>query len=216
MPEPPGADSAVVGAVILAAGASTRMGQPKALLSLLGQPLLARVVATAQAAGVGPIVVAVAPPHGDEIRAALLPLPGLRWAWNPAPELGMLSSVQAALPALSCEPRLRGVLVWPVDIPLVEPGTVRAILAAALPSPASDQPPGLVVPTYAGRGGHPLWLPQPLFSAALALDPALGLRALREHHPVLRLPVDDAEILRDLDAPADVAQAAAERARRPG
>lgn len=195
------------GAVVLAAGASRRMGSPKALLDLHGVPLLTRIVRTAAGAGAAPIVVAIAPPHGEAVRAALAPVLPVAWAVNPAPERGMLSSVQAALPVLVglLDPAgapLDGALIWPVDVPLVAPATAAALLSAAHAAPGR-----LVVPTHGDRGGHPLWLPQALFAEALALGPDRGLRALRDRHPAIRLPVPDPEILRDLDTPEDLARA---------
>lgn len=190
----------MISALILAAGASERMGSAKALLKLGGATLLERIVGTAGAAGTGDVVVTVGPPHGPEICAALAAaLPAVRWAWNAQPALGMLSSVQAGLPQLS--PTTRGALIWPVDIPFVEVETVRQLLAADLAQPA--------VLVCKGRGGHPLWLPRELFAPALALPVELGLRALRGAYPPRRVEVEDEEILRDLDTPEDV-----ERARR--
>jgi CTP:molybdopterin cytidylyltransferase MocA len=65
----------------------------------------------------------------------------------------------------------------------------------------------LSVPTYGGRGGHPLWLPKKLFIETLALDPEKGLRVLRQRHPPLFIEVPDREVLHDLDTPEAVAQA---------
>jgi len=188
----------VIAAVILAAGASQRMGQPKALLRIGGDTLLGRVVHTAQRAGAQALVVATGPPHGSSIQQELAGL-AVKWAWNDQPEQGMLSSVQAALPAVP--EAAVGALIWPVDVPFVAVSTVKALLAADL-----DQ---LAVLSCQGRGGHPLWLPRRLFREALALSPQLGLRALRTRHPLLRVEVADPQILRDLDTPEDLAQARA-------
>lgn len=186
----------MIAALILAAGASQRMGHAKALLHVGGASLLTRVVDTARAAGAEGIVAVIAPPHGDRIVAQHAALPVI-WAENPTPERGMLSSVQAGLPHLPAA--AVGALVWPVDIPFVDVQTVRTLLGGDLTQPA--------VLTCDGRGGHPLWLPRRLFDAALALSPEVGLRALRQEHPPLRIAVDDAEILRDLDTAQDLAAA---------
>lgn len=196
----------IVAAIVLAAGASERMGQPKALLQLDGQTLVAMVLSRLREVGVTTAVVAIAAPHGAlvqrelEARAAdLLPL-SLRPASNPAPELGMLSSVQCALRCLLREPEPppRGALIWPVDIPRVQADTLRRVIESGC---AHDR---LVVPTHNGRGGHPLWLPRALFAETQELSPTVGLRELRRRHPELRLPIADAEILRDLDTPQDL------------
>jgi molybdenum cofactor cytidylyltransferase len=174
------------------------MGQAKALLRLTsdGRTLLQRVIERAAEAGAEDLVVAIGPPHGEQIQRESAHLP-VRWAWNGQPEQGMLSSVQVALPLVAAA--AQGALIWPVDLPLVSPQTVRTLLCAA-----DDQ---LCGPTYGGQGGHPLWLPRRLFAEALDLPPALGLRGLRLRHRLVQIDVMDAEVLRDLDTPADVARA---------
>lgn len=191
-----------VAALVLAAGASTRMGTgaPKALAEVAGTSMLDRVLATLADAGVEPVVV-LGPPHGEQIRGALPT--AQRTAWNPRPELGMLSSVQVGLRALPAG-AVRGALIWPVDVPLVKTATVRLLIEAADTAPGR---PRLVLPSHADRGGHPLWLPAALFTEALELPEGSTLRSLREGHPVLRLVVADPAVLRDVDTPADLAAA---------
>ena len=141
-----------VAAVVLAAGASTRMGSPKALLPARtggGESFAEAIAATARAAGVDDVVFVLGPPHGEAI-AARLPA-GARSAWNPDPARGMLSSVQAGIAALQHE--VGAALVWPVDQPWVAIETVRAVLAApadriALPA---HGPRG---PCYIGTSRH--------------------------------------------------------------
>jgi molybdenum cofactor cytidylyltransferase len=182
--------------VVLAAGASQRMGMSKALLMVGGQTLLERVAQTARAAGSSELVVAIGPPHGQAVHQRFATLP-VKWAWNAQPELGMLSSVQVALPLLPGA--TRGALIWPVDVPFVAVATVQRLLACDLEQPA--------VLVSGGRGGHPLWLPRQLFGAALDLQAQQGLRALRTAHPPQRIEVEDEEVLRDLDTPEDVERA---------
>jgi CTP:molybdopterin cytidylyltransferase MocA len=187
----------MIAAVVLAAGGSTRMGEPKALLRRPdGRSYVAAIVDTAEAAGCGEVVVVVGPPHGDVIRAALLDIPHARLAVNPRPERGMLSSIQSGLGALTLG--VEATLVWPVDIPFVGAATVRAIAGGR----------GLVIPTHDGRGGHPVRIPRASFAEVLALDPARGLKALMEAHAadVTRLPVADRAVLVDVDTPEDYAR----------
>lgn len=190
----------MIAAILLTAGASQRMGEfgPKALLRIGGTTLFERVAETAKQAGVVALVAVIAPPHGPRIAPAMSHLP-LRWAHNPQPERGMLSSVQAGISQVPDS--ALGALVWPIDIAFVSVASVRALLAGDLSQPA--------VLTCEGRGGHPLWLPRRLFDAALSLSPEVGLRALRQDHPPLRIETHDPEILRDLDTPGDLAAARA-------
>jgi molybdenum cofactor cytidylyltransferase len=187
----------MIWAVVLAAGASSRMGEPKALLRARdGRRFVDAVAATARAGGGGGVVVVVGPPHGEAIRRALPP--GVGTAWNPRPERGMLSSVQAGIAALPGN--ASAALIWPVDIPFVAAATVRAIL---------DVRPGtIVVPTHNKKGGHPMRVPRRLFGEIAALDPERGLKALVEAHAreVERLAVADRGVLVDVDTPDDYAR----------
>lgn len=189
------------GVIVLAAGASQRMGQPKALLTLDGRTLLHWIVERSLALPATEVWVTLAQPHGDRIRQELsslgsrLDLQRVHVAWNEAPEHGMLSSVQCALSQLNGD--RSGALIWPVDLPRVQPATLLRILDAATRQPT------LIVPTHDGRGGHPLWLPRALFAEALSLPTELGLRGLRERHPPRLVSVDDGGILRDIDTPQD-------------
>ena len=187
--------------IVLAAGASQRMGQPKALLRLDGRTLLQWILERALALPDTQVWVTLAQPHGDSIQQELaalgstLDLQRVHVAWNTAPERGMLSSVQCALSQLPSD--RSGALIWPVDLPRVQPTTLQRIVDAAA------QGPSLIVPTHGGRGGHPLWLPAERFADALSLPTDLGLRGLRQRHPPRLVSVEDVGILRDIDTPQD-------------
>ncbi len=179
-------------ALVLAAGASTRMGEPKALLRTRdGRRYVEAIAATARAGGCDEVVVVLGPPHGERIRDAVA---GMTVAWNERPDRGMLSSVQAGLAAVAGD-----ALVWPVDIPFVDVATVRALVMHGGT---------IVVPVHNGRGGHPLRVARACFAEIEALDPARGLKALLEAHAaeVVRLPVADGGVLVDVDTPDDYAR----------
>ncbi|MGZ3429747.1 MAG: nucleotidyltransferase family protein [Polyangia bacterium] len=180
---------------MLAAGASTRMGKPKALLQTRdGRRYVEAIGDRARGGGCERVVVVLGPPHGETIRAAI---PSLTLAWNAHPERGMLSSVQAGLAALPAE--VDAALVWPVDIPFVDVATVRALVMHSGT---------IVVPVHNGRGGHPLRLSRAHFAEVTTLDPARGLKALVDAHAaeVARLPVADGAVLVDVDTPDDYAR----------
>jgi CTP:molybdopterin cytidylyltransferase MocA len=179
-------------AVILAAGASSRMGRPKALLPLGDTTFAGRIAATALEAGATEVLFVLGPPHGATVREAL---PAhVAWTWNPTPERGMLSSAQAGVAAL--HHATAAALLWPVDVPLVAPETVRAVAAASQRE--------IAVPQHAGRGGHPFRVSATLFAELLAIPVNRSLRdLLGDPARVLRLEVDDPGVLRDFDTPAD-------------
>jgi molybdenum cofactor cytidylyltransferase len=178
----------VTGAVVLAAGASTRMGSPKALLTTAaGTTFLQAILATLREAGVESVRVVVAPGAGTDATHVI----------NPEPARGMLSSVQCGLRALP-EP-CDAVLLWPVDHPLVRVSTVAAMLDAF----RSGDPP-VVVPTHDGRRGHPVLFARRLVPELLAADPALGARAVvHAHADRLELTVEDRGVLADVDTRED-------------
>ena len=183
--------------VVLAAGASSRMGSPKALLDLDGATFMSRIAVTARAAGSSGVMIVIGPPDGNAIKAKL-PV-GTVSVWNPDPSPGMITSVQAAVASL---PRgTAAMLVWPVDLPQVKQETVRRIM---------DGVPGkIIVPRHQGKGGHPVRLPRTLFAELAGLPSDAGLRGLLEAHPgaVVYVDVDDPGVVEDVDTPADHAQA---------
>lgn len=178
----------MIGAVILAAGASTRMGSPKALLTTPeGATFVEAILATLRAAGVESVRV-VAAPGASPVADAVI---------NPDPSRGMLSSVQCGLRALpaSCD----AVLLWPVDHPLVTTGTVASMIDAFR---AGDPP--LVIPVHDRRRGHPVLFARRLVPELLAADPGIGARGVVHAHPDrLELAVEDPGVVADVDTPDD-------------
>ncbi len=177
--------------VVLAAGASTRMGHPKALTRVAGEPALARIArAWRDVDASEPVVVLGA--HFDAVKAAL-PDQRARWVRNPRPDAGRTGSLQAGLAAT----RGDSVVVWPVDHPLAGAATLRLLLAT---------PGAWVVPEHAGRGGHPILLRGPALAAVLSAPAATPLRDVPGHVgiEVVRVATDDAGVLANLDRPEDV------------
>lgn len=174
--------------IVLAAGASTRMGHPKALTRIGEETALARIVRAAA----GMRVIVVTGEHDEAIRAAH---PGLavRWVRNPDPQMGRTGSLQRGLAAT----RGQRALVLPVDHPLVRHDTLRAL---------ASRPEAWVVPTRGGRGGHPIKLGEMGVAAVMSAPPATPLRDI----PAMvgleatRVEVDDAGVLANLDTPQDV------------
>ena len=182
-----------LGAVVLAGGASTRMGAPKALLEVDGVPAVLRVVAAYREVGVEPLVVLG---HDAGPVARLLAEHGARAVVSERHAEGMFSSVRCG--ARELDGGTRAFFVHPVDCVLVRPETV-ALLAR---SEAAGR--AVVCPQYAGERGHPPLLPAALRETLLAGAPAGGLRDLLEGAGVHDVPVGDPHVLRDMDRPADL------------
>ena len=186
-------------AVVLAAGASTRMGRPKQLLRHRGRSFVGCAVELALAAGCAPIVVVSgAVELGEEPLTPAVLVHNADWP------MGQLSSLQRGLAAvLERRPRSPGVLVLTVDRPHLRADTVIALVAAARAEPGA-----LWQPELHGRRGHPVIYPAALLAALAALPPTASPRALVAAHAALRrgLPVDDPAVLENLDRPEDLAR----------
>jgi len=184
----------VISAIVLAAGASSRMGSAKALLPVDGRPAVEVVCATLRAGGADEVVVVVGR-HADEIRRGAR-LDGVRVVDNPLWAQGRTTSVQAGLSAIS--PAAAWTLLALVDMPLVRPDTVRTLLAAR--TKGVD----VVVPTFGGRRGHPILLRQTVFPRIAALGPDEPLHVVVRAARALLVDVPDESVLVDFDEPDDL------------
>jgi molybdenum cofactor cytidylyltransferase len=190
----------MIGALILAAGASTRMGRPKAGLPLSGgQTFLSRVVRTLTSAGL-PRIAVVLGAHEEEVRRAWQGRSRtVQFVRNAGWERGQLSSVLAGLDAMR-SPVLEGLLVTLVDVPLVSVDTVRALVAAWRRTRAP-----VVRPVMGTRHGHPVIFDRATFAALAAADPAMGAKAVVRAFQAgsLSVPVTDRGAFLDADTPDD-------------
>jgi CTP:molybdopterin cytidylyltransferase MocA len=183
-----------VAAIVLAAGASVRMGSPKPLVQWRGRAFVRHVIDALRDAGCDPIVV-VEGAHAlpDDAIAGARRVVHEGWANGP------LSSLQAGLRATG----EGAVLLATVDRPHVGTHTIAALLAAH-----AEHPDAVVQPRFAGRRGHPLVLPASLRAPVLAAAPTDDLRAVlaRAHAQRRELAVDDPAVLDNVDTPADLAR----------
>lgn len=180
--------------LILAAGASRRMGSPKALLEVEGRTFLDRLIALL-AAHCEPVIVVLGHDAGRIRRGSKL-IAQARVVVNPEPDRGQLSSLQCGLrEASGCG----AVMYTPVDLPLVRPSTVAALIAAAGDWTVHR----IVAPEYRGCHGHPVCISRELIPEFLALPEDSTARDVihRWRHLTVYVPVDDAGVTRDIDDP---------------
>jgi len=183
----------VIAGIILAAGASSRMGTPKALLDYRGETFLDRLIRILGAI-CDPVIVTLGY-HADAIRAASHGR--ARFVENPVPSRGQLSSLQTALAEIPSDSE--GFLFMPVDCPSIELETVRHI-AGALNSPEN---PLLAIPRFDGERGHPVCARRELIREFLEL-PAGGQAkdVVHRHRDRTRfLDLLDPGVLSDIDDP---------------
>lgn len=196
--------------IVLAAGASSRMGQAKAALpvGITGETVVARVIRTLIEAGL-PRVVVVAGAHIDAVRQAMptfaeatVGRPGVarvQLVEHPGWEQGQLSSLLAGLAAID-EPQLEAAMVTLVDVPLVSASTVATVIAEWRRTRAP-----IVRPANGARHGHPVVFDRSVFAELRAADLKVGAKAVFAMHKdrVLNVEVKDPGAFEDIDTPED-------------
>jgi molybdenum cofactor cytidylyltransferase len=191
----------VIEAIVLAAGASSRMGRPKASLPLsdVGDTFLARLGRTLLSAGLSrvtvvtgayPDIVAQAWPDHD---------PRVHVVHNTQWSRGQLSSIVVGLDAVDHD-RLEAVAIALVDVPLVRAETVRALVDTWQTRRAP-----IVRPSRDGRHGHPVIFDRRVFDELRAADPMHGAKPVVHAHraTLIDLPVDDEGAFLDADTEED-------------
>lgn len=181
------------GAIIVAAGMSSRMGEFKPMLELGGSTVIKQVIHTLKQAGADPIVVIVGN-HAQELSAHLAEekvtcLNNKNYDSNE-----MLDSIKIGMHYLvgKCD----AVLFTPADIPLFKTETVESLMksGAEIAKPVCD-----------GIGGHPLYMKTSLIPSMLTYNGSEGLKGALAPHwdKMIRIQVSDEGILYDADTPED-------------
>ena len=184
--------------LVLAAGASSRFGSPKALAPVDGRPMLEAVLNVATRAGLDPIVVVLG--HAAaELEAAIQWGAAVR-VRNPDPGRGLASSLRVGVAAV-------GALQPPVEAAVIllgdQPRTDPAVIAALLDGRDPGRP--VTVPRYAGGGGrNPVVLDRTAFDLVDEAAGDHGLGPLLVAHPDLVRVVDVPGLNLDVDTPADL------------
>jgi molybdenum cofactor cytidylyltransferase len=189
-----------VGAVLLAAGASQRLGTPKQLAEIAGETLVRRAARAALEAGCAPVVVVLGA-EGDAVADALHGL-ALERVRNEGWREGMASSLRAGLGALeAAAPQARGALLLLVDQPAVDAALLRRLLARFAEGGGAR----IAACVYGGGHGAPAIFPRALFPELAALRGDRGAKSLLAAHRAELLAVDfpagelDVDTAEDLD-----------------
>ena len=188
-----------VAAVVLAAGQSARMGEPKQLLRVGERTVLERTLENVRKADLEEIVLVLGY-SAEEIRRELPTdlSDGLRIVVNRQYEEGMASSLREGLSAVSGQ--MNGALIVLADQPFVRSETIDRIIERYRGSDAE-----IVIPFYEGQRGNPVLLDRAVFPEAMALEGDTGFRAMFSSHAggIENVDVDDSGILLDIDDRAD-------------
>lgn len=185
----------MIAGIILAAGLSRRMGQPKLLLDWGGQPVIRRAVESARAGGVDDLVVVLGP-DAEAIKQALEGLP-VRSVVNPNPEAGQASSIVCGIKAL--EPNAEAALIVLGDQPALPPQVIPRLLETFR---QTKKP--VVAPLYRGAQGNPVLFAASVFAELRALSGDRGARPVVEKDPSrVALAPFDLPMPFDLDTPEE-------------
>lgn len=188
-----------VAAIILAAGASRRLGRPKQLLSCRGETLLNRSIRVVSESGASPVL-AVLGAYFPEI-AASIPSQTAIQIHNDLWKEGMSASIQAGLRALDVvAPGTAGVLLMGCDQPRLTADHLRSLLAAF----AAHASPVIVASSYAAVLGVPAIFPRETFAQLRALRGDKGARSIIERAPCPVVPIDFEGGDVDIDSPEDL------------
>jgi molybdenum cofactor cytidylyltransferase len=186
----------VVESIVLAAGASSRMGRPKASLPLTnaGETFLSHLCRTLLDAGLSRVTV-ITGAH-----------PGIADSWpagdarvreihNPHWSSGQLSSLLVGLDAID-DGQVEAMIVGLVDVPLVRASTVRVLIDTWRETRAP-----IVRPSRDGHHGHPVIFDRAIFAELRAADPAQGAKPVVHAHldRLIDVPVDDEGAFLDAD-----------------
>lgn len=194
-------ERAKITAIILAAGLSRRMGQPKMLLPWGETSVLGKVLSTLNQAGVEDlIVISGGARQLIEAEVARLATDGLpvRAIFNPQYEAGeMMSSVRAGLAAIG--PQAEYALIALGDQPQLSVESARRVVEAAQRSDAQ-----LVLPSFEMRRGHPWLVRRDLWPELISAE--TGRAFLQAHASKILYVETDETVMKDLDTPEDYQQ----------
>jgi len=188
--------------VILAAGESSRMGQPKALLPWRGGTILSGAIRLLNA--YADMVIVVAGKNAEQLRPVVDANAGFLVV-NPRSELGQFSSLQVGVQEVLNRGR-DAAMITLVDRPPARPETVQHLKAEFLAR--VDQNIWAAVPEYEGKHGHPYIAGRELITAYLDGLPTANARAIQHSNQnrILYVPVNDPFVTMNIDTQEDFAQ----------
>jgi molybdenum cofactor cytidylyltransferase len=197
--ERPVAAAPKIGAVVLAAGASSRMGSNKLLAQVEGKPMAKRVVDAVLGSKASPVIV-VTGNKAEAVREALAGC-GVAFVDNPDFSTGLSSSLKLGLKALP--ENCGGAVIVLGDMPAVTPALIDQLIAAFNPTEGR----AICVATHAGKRGNPVLFARRFFEEIESIEGDVGARGLIGAYPELVCEVEadsDAPLI-DIDTPEDLA-----------
>lgn len=187
----------MVSAIILAAGSSRRMGQPKALLDIGGKTFLQHIVDVLNSARVLDIVIVLGS-EVDDLKKHLGWFGG-KVVLNERWQEGQLSSLVVGLDGLDSEDVL-GAMICPIDHPVITQSLVVDLLQEFWTSKKK-----IIIPTFRGKRGHPVIFERSLFDEIRTAPMDVGARAVVHHHAddIAEVSSEEEGVIVNIDTPED-------------
>ncbi len=179
-----------ISAIILAAGASKRIGRPKQLLSVGGKPAIVHCVHKVLAAGIEDVLVVLGH-HATAIRRVLADYP-VKFVSNHDLSTGMIGSVQYGISAL--DKSTQAALICPCDYVVIKAGTITALIRCF----KQLEYPAIVRPSYKGVKGHPVIFHRKFFHQIQASSMLRDV-VRTNLEMVYDMDVDDEGVIMDMD-----------------
>ncbi len=182
--------------IILAAGDSTRMGYPKALLPLGTTTFLAHILTTVHKVGLGNPVIILG--RSADIIAPTVHNSSVSIRVNHDPDRGQLSSIQVGISSLSSG--TEAAMIWPVDQPAVSETLVRDLVQLYIRANCR-----MVFPRHGDRRGHPAILQQSVFQEFLDAPLHEGPKKIILRHlpEIAELATEESAVINDIDTPSE-------------
>lgn len=189
-----------IGAVVLAAGESKRMGRQKLLLPWHDKTMIEEVISHLLVSKVDETLVVLGA-DSTKIEEKIKKYP-VKTTVNPYYKKGMLSSVQWGFNQMGRD--VRGVLVYLGDQPLIPAYVIDRVISSYKKSKK-----GIIIPVYKKKRGHPILIHSRYTEEINNLDPEIGLRGLVHSHQddILEVKVESPGILKDIDDQDDYSSA---------
>ena len=190
------AQESVIDGIVLAAGASSRMGQAKALLEVEGTSFLERAVKLLRHAGCRYVIAVIN--DSDDWMTRIADTSGAEPVINEQPGSEQIDSLRLGIANLP--DGYHAIIVLPVDFPRVQQETVNQLVAEFRQHPVA-----VLNPAFDGKPGHPVIFSRDVVAELLHPDLPDGARTVIDRHlaGAGTLAVDDAGVLIDIDTPAD-------------
>ncbi len=214
---------ATIAALLLAAGESTRMGDLKALLTWHDRPLIEHQISALASAGVSRTFLVLGH-QSKKLKSLLEGRPEIQCVYNPDYKQGKTTSIKAGLHALKASsippaageqgeavrlPQEESILILNVDQPR-SADTIRRVMELHCRADSAKRTCLITIPTYGGKGGHPIILSLSLMDELLDIsEDTLGVKDVVRRHvkETQRVEIDSPEILLDLNTPQDYRKA---------